>query len=373
MIDRTSVYGPVYLDYVLRVDGPLLPPELETTVDRSARVLSGQLDAPIAGGSLTIADETGRHLIFEGRPGVAIPSGFIEIEGSLSDRGSLDLRQHLTALSITEDLGGMGAGFAKALDGDLHAILGDQAERSTQKVQELIKQADLRATISYVHGKPSDSTLLISSGPHGDKLAIGFRGCLDKVDLGSSDAFWSGRERLRVVAGWPNDLTAIALKSAEQSLRLFAPNARNLRDGFIYQFAESDWINLLCLNRGEWELLNDHPRLKRAIPMISVTDGPQGASVFLRSLDDSVKTLRVDSFPRERPPRDTNRAGEAYAATLVATLIQEGWSGGVADSEVVEIAIRRASAAAALVLDLVAFGFPSDEQIDEAVERGFVP
>ena len=70
--------------------------------------------------------------------------------------------------------------------------------------------------------------------------------------------------------------------------------------------------------------------------------------------------LHVPAFPRDRPPRDTNRAGESYAATLVAPCsTTAGAPPGVVDDGLIRTAAQRASAAAALVLDRVDFGFPA--------------
>ena len=78
------------------------------------------------------------------------------------------------------------------------------------------------------------------------------------------------------------------------------------------------------------------------------------------------------AFPRGRPPVDTNRAGECFAATLLTCLLDVGWRPGPADAELICRAARRASAASALVLDLERFGFPTPTQVDRALERGEV-
>ena len=77
----------------------------------------------------------------------------------------------------------------------------------------------------------------------------------------------------------------------------------------------------------------------------------------------------MPAFPRRQPPRDTNRAGESYAATLLSTLLDHGWdaASGVVDDALIRTAAQRASAAAALELDRVDFGFPSDAEIDAAL------
>ena len=82
----------------------------------------------------------------------------------------------------------------------------------------------------------------------------------------------------------------------------------------------------------------------------------------------------VPAFPRHRPPRDTNRAGEAYAATLLSTLLEHGWNAGsgVIDDGLIQSAALRSAAAAALVLDRVGFGFPTGAEIEAALRAGSV-
>ena len=55
---------------------------------------------------------------------------------------------------------------------------------------------------------------------------------------------------------------------------------------------------------------------------------PNGASARFTKPDGDSGTLQVPAFPRDRPPRDTNRAGEAFAATLF-DLLAEGWEPGL--------------------------------------------
>ena len=102
--------------------------------------------------------------------------------------------------------------------------------------------------------------------------------------------------------------------------------------------------------------------------------GPRGSTVRFTTPAGDAGILRIPAFPRERPPRDTNRAGEAYAATLISTLLDQGWyaASGVVEEGLIRLAGERASAAAALVLDRVDFGFPSPAEIDAALDAGRV-
>jgi sugar/nucleoside kinase (ribokinase family) len=169
-----------------------------------------------------------------------------------------------------------------------------------------------------------------------------------------------------------NTRAASALKRTDARVRLFAPAMRNMADvdPKVSQFARQ--IDILCCNRGEWEAIDDREEVAFRLAILAVTDGPDGAEVRYTTPTGDAGRLEVPAFPRRRPPRDTNRAGEAFASTLVATLLDAGWEPGPAPDDLVRLAATRASAAAALVLDRVDFGFPEAEEIDDAVREGRV-
>jgi sugar/nucleoside kinase (ribokinase family) len=131
---------------------------------------------------------------------------------------------------------------------------------------------------------------------------------------------------------------------------------------------------VLSCNRQEWETLEDREEVAWQVSILVVTDGPQGSSVRYTTTQGEADRLHVPAFPRQHPPRDTNRAGESYAATFLSTLLNHGWdaASGVVDDDLIRTAARRSSAAAALELDRVQFGFPSDAEIDAALAAGFV-
>ena len=110
------------------------------------------------------------------------------------------------------------------------------------------------------------------------------------------------------------------------------------------------------------------------VSILVVTEGPAGSSVRFTTPQGEPGIVRLPAFPRTHPPRDTNRAGESFAACLVKTLLSEGWipASAVADESLMRYAMLRASAAAALVLDRVEFGFPDDEEIEAALRDGKV-
>jgi len=268
----------------------------------------------------------------------------------------------------------MGAGFAAALGGVLWSALGPPTDPMSQAIAGRLARHGVRLWPLRVLDQPADWTLLVTSGPFGDKLPIGFRGCHERLEARSLVEAASQPCDIRVVASLPNRLAGPVLSAPGARLRLFAPAMRNVldRDCFIARFASA--IDILCCNRREWETLLDQGEIAWAVSILAVTDGSGGSLVRFTTPSGEPGRLQIPAYPRERPPRDTNRAGEAYAATLVATLLDDGWdaSTGVVEEGLIRLAAERASAAAALELDLVEFGFPSRDQIDAALRAGRV-
>jgi ribokinase len=268
----------------------------------------------------------------------------------------------------------MGAGYAAALGGTLCCALGPENDSISQVITGLLNRHSIDHATIRVPEHSADWTLLVSSGRHGDKLPIGFRGCHAAVDAVSFDPWLSTPCDLRVAAALPNRLTAHILPAPGAGCRMFAPAMRNMLDQkyLVSSFAGS--IDLLCCNRQEWETLVDREEVAWRVSILVVTDGPSGSLARFTTPQGEPGTVRVPAFPRDRPPQDTNRAGEAFAATFVFTLLGQGWqpASGVVAADLVRQAMIRASAAAALVLDRTGFGFPAAEDVEDAIRAGRV-
>lgn len=360
---RTLVFGPAYLDRVLRVDRPLVDPRLGPPLDQS---VDGSLE-PREG--VTILDPSGYTMAIDSPEDWPGPWGVIKLSRSLLGGIRAD-RVEVKAISWQDDLGGMGAGYAAALGGELISALGPDGDPTSMAVAQGLRRAGIAHRAIRVDGRPADWTLLISSGEFGDKLPIGFRGC--HASLRSLEPWIREDGDLRVVAALPNVLAAQALRAPTKAVRLFAPAMRNMvdRDPPVSSFADA--IDVLSCNRHEWESLEDREQVAWQVSILNVTDGAKGSRVRFTTPTGEPGRVDVPAFPRDRPPRDTNRAGEAFASTLVEALLDGGWSGGVVDEDLVRHAAIRASAAAALVLDLTDFGFPDARAIDEALGQGRV-
>jgi sugar/nucleoside kinase (ribokinase family) len=364
-MSEVHVYGPAYLDRILRVARPLRkigqPP-----IDRS---VDGDLEP---GEGLALLDEAGTILRFALPAGWPGPFGVVRLQGNTFDRDMAD-DGPIPCIAWHDDLGGMGAGYAGAFGGTLMCALGSVGDPTSDEVARLLGSSGVNARPKRIEGKAADWTLLISSGPNGDKLAAGFRGCHAALKPGDLSFQDDGPPRLAIVAGLPNPVSSAVLRAGSApTIRVFAPAMRNMldRDIPIAGFVES--IDILACNRLEWNSLSGSNSLLGRIPLVLVTDGPVGAEATALVGPGKVESIRVPAFPRSRPPKDTNRAGEAFASALVGTLLSEGWLPGSTSIELLQTALKRGSAAAALVLDREDFGFPGTDEIDRAIAIGRV-
>ncbi len=365
---RVEVFGPAYFDRVLRVDRRLFEPSLGPPFDQST---DGEWKFT-PGRGIDVIDPSGYTLeiaVPEDWPG---PTGEVRLASMI--REGAQGRRSLRGLDWHDDLGGMGAGYAAALKGTLHSVLGPEDDPASQAISQRLTNLEVPHRAIRVAGHRADWTFLITSGEFGDKLPIGFRGCHAAVEPERLAAGAGAACELRVVASLPNRLSARALQPPGASVRLFAPAMRNIldRDFAISRFAAA--IDILCCNRIEWETLECREEVGWQLSILVVTDGPRGSTVRYTTPTGEAGLLRIEAFPRDRPPRDTNRAGEAFGATFVGSLLDQGWNSasGVVEDELIRRAGLRASTAAALVLDRVDFGFPSALEVDAALIAGRV-
>lgn len=362
---KVAVFGPAYLDRVLMADGPLRDDPERPAIDRSAEAVAVE-PSPSDSATLILTDGGGR-IRFERLPAdwpgplgtVRIATSGLVLEGEAV----------VGVQSWHDDLGGMGAGFAAALGGKLHLILGDRADPATIAIERLLNEQDVAFDPIHRWERPSDWTLMVSSGRHGDKLPIGFRGVLNDAP---GFARSGDRVDLLVVASLSNRLMESALESRAARVKVLAPAIRNVRDSEPRFSALAGRVDVLCLNRGEWLACPDRDVIAETLALLVVTDGPQGARIRFRVPEDGIVEIHVPAFSRERPPADTNRAGETFASSLLHGLWHGGWRGGETSRSLLESVAQRASVASSLQLDLPRFAFPDDHAIDRAVRHGRV-
>jgi sugar/nucleoside kinase (ribokinase family) len=356
---KTLVFGPAYVDRVLKVDRPLVE---SGVIDRS---VNGRWDvASGPAGELQVAGLPEGNLRIEPPADWPGPTGTV-IVGDAS--GEHPLRE-VRGIAWHDDLGGMGAGFARAFGGTLHLMLGDESEPIGRRVIELLDGLGIAHNATHIPGRLGEWTLLITSGEFGDKLPIGFR------DPGTHGAMTGRLDPcdLLVAASMTNRRAAAALAGVEARVRVFAPAMRNVTDTDPKVSAFVRDLDILCCNRAEWESIADREEVAWRVSILAVTDGPRGAEIRYTTPTGDAGRLEIPAFLRREPPKDTNRAGEAFASTLVTTLLDGKWSPGTTEEGLIRKAAERASAAAALVLDRVDFGFPTSAEVDRALHQGVV-
>lgn len=388
MLGRVRVFGPAYLDRVLRVDGPLLGREDGSPLDQSVegrrrfvgpsdafRLPGGEAVDPVVGDLmepiLTLVDSEGTAIKITPPAGWPGPWGIVEIDPPI--RRAPGALIEVPGVAWEDDLGGMGAGFAAALGGELVSALGPEADPTSRAVAGLLDRHEV-AYSAIRTDAPADWTLLVTSGPHGDKLAVGFRGCHGAILPDDLSPYTKTPCEVLIVCGLPNNLAACVLQAPGPRLRVLAPAMRNMLDrGFPLRRLIAP-VDVLCCNQAEWDALEDPQEVAARLSILVVTQGAAGVLIRFTDPEGSSKALTLPAFPRDRPPRDTNRAGEAFATFFIRSLMGREWrpESGVAPVELIRDAAIRASAASALVLDRTGFGFPSTAEVEAAVARGRV-
>lgn len=367
MLGRVRVFGPAYLDRVLRVDGPLLGYRSDSPLDQSVEGRQGFGDR----NGLSLIDPSETAIAIEPPPEWPGPWGTVELDRPIGL--TAEGRCKVCGVAWEDDLGGMGAGFAAALGGELVSALGPEDDSTSRVVVSLLDRHRISSTAVRTE-VPADWTLLVSSGPHGDKLAVGFRGCHEALHPEDLTAPAALPGDVLVVCGLANRLAADVLKAPGPRLRVLAPAIRNVLDRSYPLRKLIAPVDVMCCNQAEWDALEESQEVAARLSILVVTRGPGGVLVRFTDPQGSAKSLDLPAFPRDQPPRDTNHAGEAFAAVFIASLMERGWQpeSGVAEVELVREAAIRASAASALVLDRTGFGFPSAAEVDAAVARGRV-
>ena len=160
--DRSTVlvFGPAYLDRVIRVGQPLVDPELSPALDQS---VDGTWRF---GKGLQIEDASGSFLDVDLPGDWTGPQGKIALSRPLLSPGD----RRVSALDWHDDLGGMGAGYAKAFGAKLVSALGAEDDPTSQSISALLTSVEIEHRPVRIVSKHADWTLLISSGGFGDKL-----------------------------------------------------------------------------------------------------------------------------------------------------------------------------------------------------------
>ncbi|MHC5538740.1 PfkB family carbohydrate kinase, partial [Singulisphaera rosea] len=133
---RTLVFGPAYLDRVLRVDRPLVDRRLGPPLDQS---VDGRLESREG---ITILDPSGHTIAIDPPEDWPGPWGLITLSRSLIGGAGAD-RTEVKGTLWQDDLGGMGAGYAAAFGGELISALGPEGDPTSVAVAEGLRRAGI--------------------------------------------------------------------------------------------------------------------------------------------------------------------------------------------------------------------------------------
>ena len=136
------MFGPAYLDRVLRVDRPLFEPSLGPPFDQS---IDGDVEVHFdsQGSMSSIPRATrSRSTVPDDWPG---PTGEVRLTSII--RAGAAGRRSLRGLDWHDDLGGMGAGYAAALERDAwSAPSGRKTTRRAMAISERLDRAAVSST-----------------------------------------------------------------------------------------------------------------------------------------------------------------------------------------------------------------------------------
>ncbi len=155
---QVSVFGPAYLDRVLHVDGPLVDPQTGPPLDQS-------LD-----GTLKFAESRSLEIVDPARYTIKIalptdwpgPTGQINVSRPI--RAGITGSRSVRATSWHDDLGGMGAGYAAALHGELCFASGSSDDPRSRAIAGRLAAHGVVNHPIVIANHEADWTLLVSSG-----------------------------------------------------------------------------------------------------------------------------------------------------------------------------------------------------------------
>ena len=350
------VLGPAYLDFILELDSPLAP-GASLILDQSLPALD---TSPRDDGIVLLQSEHGDRLSLRLPPADKDFAATYHLAESVLARrlgveaAPLQVMHDVSRMHV--QVGGMGAGYALALDALLRMPLGHDA--IAQQVLAHLDAHGIRSCPSYLPASPSDTSLVLLS-PAGDKLAVGVRRAMHAWQANDEDRTLLAQASALVFCGAPNSLMAEILGWQPETPVMCAPAMRNVCDAAFPLAEMAEHIHYLALNALEWQHLPARERCREIIPLISITDGARGSRLLLRSGQE----VAIPAFPVAHAI-NTNRAGETYGSTMLKVLLRHLPAfprSGEISAGLVERAGHIAARQAARQLAIESFAFPPDD------------
>jgi sugar/nucleoside kinase (ribokinase family) len=349
------IYGPAYLDIVVELACRLVP---DLVLDQSlpATSMTARHD-----GTILLCGDNGDYFSFTlPSEGANAAATYQLTEPVLARLLGADTQRTLTGTYPVSrcyaQIGGMGAGYAKAFHGLLRMPLG--RDDIGNEVLRQLQTFEIASSPYYIDGCSSDTSLLILS-TQAEKLAVGVRQAMMRWQTTAADHHLVDTASALVFCGVPNALMAEILSWHPDIPVMCAPAMRNVCDTTVPLAELASQIDYLTLNALEWEYLTASSGSLAQIPLVSVTNGPHGSKLIVHG--DEEITLPAQPCAG---PVNTNRAGETYGSTAFKALLH--YAPGFFTSTRLDVALAErigsiATAQAARQLAITGFAFPPDD------------
>ncbi|HEX2949401.1 MAG TPA: PfkB family carbohydrate kinase [Armatimonadota bacterium] len=358
------VFGPAYLDRVLESAQPLQPIADAPSLDQS--LIAARIE-PLRESLVCLSGPSGDSLVFHLPeenvcPGMRVVLNEPVLARIYAGQTPPCVTGQYTMRTARLQLGGMGAGYAKACHGRLCAPFGD--DETGNYIQKMLKDEQVQVSPIILPGHASDTSLIIL-GPRGEKLAVGVRDALLHWTANDEEYALAENARALIFCGAPNTLAANIITRGVSATVMFAPNMRNIDEVEVPLTALAPSIHYLAMNALEWAHLRDQQTLLQTIPLISITNGAHGSHLYICG-----RRHDIPAHPHPAP-RDTNRAGETYGATLFKAILTlfPTFPQGQFDDDALCYAAMLASREASRQLDITSFDFPPDTWMQDLRTR----
>jgi|GEM_PF-2215592 len=337
----TLVFGPSYVDVVIYTDERILAHDI--TLDQSLPTIKA-LDTKTPN-EIAVTCENSSTLTID------LPTSLAHFSTNLlcHDIENIGVfTREITPKNIILRLGGMGAGFAKALSAQLIYPGADDELGST--VKNFLQEHGINA-FQLDSAFKTDSSIVILND-FGEKLAFGTREQIGNMRENEEIVKLLGQSKKAVFCSSNNDFTLNLLsKAAQNSLPkvILAPSKRNLLEGNHTPFGKlAPYTHYLALNRDEWSMLSPAHKsdFTANCKLITITDGKNEIELIYEGNSVNIAPSKVKKVI------DVARAGETFASVIVKYL---------EELESIEDACfyaKMASEKAAEQLMITDFGFP---------------
>ncbi len=256
---------------------------------------------------------------------------------------SLPIGGKILVDELAYDVGGSGVNTSVSFSrlGLRSAFLGKLGrDFSAEQLKERLRKEDVKIIDTYPEGKTGQSFIL--SGLNNDRTILTYKGSNDL--LSEKDIRWKKLDTRWIYLGtltklsW-NTEVSIAEYAKKKGVRLmFNPSLYLARKGLKTLTPVLDACSILVLNKEEAQSLAGKlgsrmllKRLQRHVPLVVITDGPNGASAY-----DGRKFYNVAAHKVKVV--DPTGAGDAFASGFLSAVIrgysvQRALDWGLAQSE----------------------------------------